>query len=211
MNATPAKSAKGKIDSPSVHDRLAPKKRVVMTIMKVGISVPAMACRTTTRSVTSRRNSSMVMPAARSWASKASPPRPPCTPTSTGVPTAPKVTAVLWIIMPIMTAPAAGKPIATMSGAATAAGVPNPAAPSMKDPNSHAMMMIWTRRSSLMLRKLRRIAETPPDCSRVLSSRIAPKMMTSRSKVRNSPCTEDAATRTGATCHAVSATTTAET
>ena len=62
-----------------------------------------------------------------------------------------------------------------------------------------------------MLRKLRRIAETPPDCSSVFSSRIAPKMMTSRSKVRKSPCTEDAATRTGTTCQAMSATTTAET
>ena len=35
---------------------------------------------------------------------------------------------------------AAGKPMATMRGAATAAGVPNPAAPSMTDPNSQAMI-----------------------------------------------------------------------
>jgi hypothetical protein len=34
-----------------------------------------------------------------------------------------------------------------MSGAATAAGVPNPEAPSMNDPNSHAMMTACTRRS----------------------------------------------------------------
>ena len=38
------------------------------------------------------------------------------------MPAAPNVTAVLWIIMPIITAHAVGKPSATISGAAIAAG-----------------------------------------------------------------------------------------
>ena len=48
-----------------------------------------------------------------------------------GVPTAPKETGVLWIIIPISTAANAGKPMATSKGAAIAAGVPKPEAPSI--------------------------------------------------------------------------------
>ena len=49
---------------------------------------------------------------------------------------APKDTGVLWMIMPATTAAIAGKPSPTISGTATAAGVPNPAEPSMNEPNS---------------------------------------------------------------------------
>ena len=45
------------------------------------------------------------------------------------------------------TAAMAGKPMATSSGAAMAAGVPNPDAPSISDPNNQAMMIACTRRS----------------------------------------------------------------
>ena len=51
------------------------------------------------------------------------------TPTRIGVPTAPKDTGVDCTIIPITTAANAGKPSATISGAATAAGVPKPEAP----------------------------------------------------------------------------------
>ena len=112
---------------------------------------------------------------------------PPCTPTRIGVPTAPNVTGVLWIIMPIITAPAAGKPMATMSGAATAAGVPNPAAPSINEPKSQAMITTWIRRSSLMPWNDLRMAATPPERSSVLRRRMAPKMINRRSNVRNNP------------------------
>ena len=77
-----------------------------------------------------------------------------------GVPTAPKDTGVDWIIIPIITAPRAGNPIATSSGAAMAAGVPKPEAPSIKQPNSQARMRAWTRRSGLILVKPARIVET---------------------------------------------------
>ena len=78
-----------------------------------------------------------------------------------------------------------------------AAGVPNPAAPSMNEPNSQATMTTWTRRSSLTPWKERRIADTPPDRSSVCSRRRAPKMMNRRSKVRKSPWIDAAATRVG--------------
>ena len=55
-----------------------------------------------------------------------------------GVPTAPNETGVDCTIRPITTAGSAGKPRATSSGEATAAVVPNPEAPSMKQPNSQA-------------------------------------------------------------------------
>lgn len=71
----------------------------------------------------------------------------------------------------------AGKPIATSRGAAMAAGVPKPDAPSISDPNSQAMMMACTRRSGEMLVKPLRMDRMPPLSSSVNSSRIAPKMM----------------------------------
>ena len=43
-----------------------------------------------------------------------------------GVPTAPNDTGVDWIIMPSSTAASAGKPMATSSGAAMAAGCQSP-------------------------------------------------------------------------------------
>ncbi len=74
---------------------------------------------------------------------------PPLTPMRSGVPSAPKVTGVDWMMRPHMTAAMAGNPRASRSGATTAAGVPKPDAPSMKEPKSQAMMMAWIRGSGL--------------------------------------------------------------
>ncbi len=102
------------------------------------------------------------------------------TPTRMGVPTAPKDTGVLWMIIPAMTAAMPGKPRPTRSGTATAAGVPKPAAPSMKDPNSQAMMITWMRRSEVMsVRPWRMVRSAPLSC-RVFRRRMAPKMMKRR-------------------------------
>ena len=76
-----------------------------------------------------------------------------------------------------MTAAMAGKPIASSSGAATAAGVPNPDAPSIIDPNIHAMMIAWMRRSGEMSMNPRRIVRIAPDSCTVYNSRIAPNTM----------------------------------
>ncbi len=206
MNASPPKSAKGRIERPSVQDRRSPKNRVIITTIKTGMAVPVIAWKAADRTATRRMYWSIPMPAAASAVSSSGPASPPVTPTRIGVPAAPKVTAVLWIIIPIMTAAAAGNPIATIRGAATAAGVPKPAAPSMKAPKSQAMMTSWTRRSSESDRKLARITETPPDSSSVFRSSSAPKMIQSKSKVRKRPWMLDAQTSVGATRQAVSAT-----
>ena len=93
------------------------------------------------------------------------------------MPAAPNETGVLWMIIPATTAAIAGKPRPTISGTATAAGVPKPDAPSMKDPKSQAMMITWMRRSGEMSVKPLRIVARAPLPARVFRSRMAPRMM----------------------------------
>jgi len=76
-----------------------------------------------------------------------------------------------------------------------AAGVPKPDAPSMKQPNSQAMMIAWMRRSGLMVLNPARMAVMPPECLRVLSSRMAPKMIHSSPRVISRPCSVEARMR----------------
>ena len=59
-----------------------------------------------------------------------------------GVPTAPKGTGVLFKIRAHIAAQSGGKPTLINNGAARAAGVPKPAAPSMNAPNMKPMMII---------------------------------------------------------------------
>ena len=98
-------------------------------------------------------------------------------PTRIGVPTAPKLTGVLWMISVVITAASAGKPSESSSGAATAAGVPKPEAPSMNEPNSQATIITCTRRSRETSVKPRRIVAAAPLSRSVNSSTIAPKMI----------------------------------
>ena len=121
-------------------------------------------------------------------------------PTRMGVPTAPNDTGVDWIIMPSSTAASAGKPMATSKGAAMAAGVPKPEAPSMKAPKHQAMMMAWMRRSGEMLVKPPRMALMAPVCLRVLSIRMAPNTIQSTVTVITNPCRVEAKTRVGLIC-----------
>jgi len=160
-----------------------------------GITVPTSAWMIATLPVICCRKSSQLEPRSTSWAPIAAVSRPLLTPMMIGVPTAPKDTGVLCTSMPSSTAASAGKPIATRSGAAIAAGVPKPEAPSMKQPNSHAMMMAWMRRSGLMVAKPARIAVIPPEYFSVFSSRMAPKMIHSTPIVITRPCRVEASTR----------------
>ena len=104
-----------------------------------------------------------------------------------GVPTAPKLTGVLWMMSVVMTAASAGNPSARSSGPATAAGVPKPAAPSIKDPNNQATMMTCTRRSREMSMNPRRIVATAPLSRKVNNKIIAPKMIHSSVKAITIP------------------------
>ena len=122
-----------------------------------------------------------------------------------GVPTAPKVTGVLWMISVHITAASAGKPSARSRGPATAAGVPNPDAPSMKAPNIQATMISWTRRSRETFMKPRRIAAAAPLSERVCRSRMAPKMIHRSETAMMAPRIEAAATWMAATSQKTSA------
>ena len=170
-----------------------------------GISVPAMAWPSATRSTMRLKKSAQVWPCAASACVIDSRCKPPCTPTSSGVPTAPKDTGVDWMIMPNITADSAGKPTATISGPATAAGVPKPEAPSMKQPNSQAIRITWMRRSGVMRAKPLRMLAMPPECFSVFSSSSAPKMIHSTCTVMMMPSSVAARTRLKLTPQAVSA------
>ena len=122
------------------------------------------------------------------------PDRPVLMPTSIGVPTAPKETGVDWMISVTSTAAMAGKPIATNRGAATAAGVPKPEAPSIIEPNSQAMMIAWMRRSGERSVKPRRMARMAPLSCTVCRTRMAPKMMKSSVSAVTRPLTVAPAT-----------------
>ena len=110
-----------------------------------------------------------------------------------GVPTAPKETGVLLKMSATMAAASGGKPSPTSSGPARAAGVPNPAAPSMKAPNIQPMMIAWTRRSCVMSLKPLLIVVMAPEIVSVFRIRMAPKMMTRTSNALSAPNTVNAA------------------
>ena len=182
-----------------------PKKRVMNMTRNSGISVPQMAWMMATCDTTTWKKSAHVWPCACSACVIASRCSPPCTPTSKGVPTAPNDTGVDWMIMPKVTAASAGKPTATISGPTTAAGVPKPEAPSMKQPNSQAIRMTWMRRSPDSPVKPVRMVPMPPEYFSVLSSSSAPKMIHSTCAVMMSPSIDAAATRLKLTPQASSA------
>ncbi len=202
VSANEANNANGHTANPSQADLFLPKNRVMNTTSNSGISVPTMACSSATLNPTKARKPSHCPKPMSATAvfTDSSPAKPLLTPTRIGVPTAPNDTGVLWIIIPATTAAIAGKPSPTISGTVTAAGVPNPAAPSINAPNSQAMMMTCTRRSAEMLVKPLRMTASAPLCLSVFSSRIAPKMMNSSRSVSESPLIDAAATCTPGTC-----------
>ncbi len=191
--------------SPSFHERFAPKALTMIMTMINGINMPTTPCVSATSEVIRRKYSSHEEPCATSCSVMPALLTPPETPTTIGVPTAPKETGVDCIIIPTTTAASAGKPRTTISGAATAAGVPKPEAPSIKQPNSHATISACTRLSGLMSVNPLRIAVIPPECFKVLSSKMAPKIIHRMEAVRIRPCRAEATTRLTLICHAVRA------
>ena len=172
-----------------------------------GTSVPASMCSNAT--LTATESSSAPKPGRplefTQSSTEGSFDRPVLTPTRIGVPAAPKDTGVLCMIIPAVTAAIAGNPRPTSSGTATAAGVPNPAAPSMNEPNNQAMMITCTRRSGEMLVKPARMVRSPPLSCNVFSSTIAPKIMNIRDAATTIPFSVAAATTRPGTCQTSSA------
>ncbi len=159
----------------------------------------------------------MVMPASTSiavacratsviaWASSGSDhcrPVPSVRPTMIGVPTAPKVTAETSATRARHTAARAGKPSAISSGAATVAGVPNPAAPSMKQTRNHPTKSIWIRLSGLTLSTSSRISARAPEARMTPRKARAPRTMRTTEAAMISPSITDAEICTAGTPHA---------
>ena len=89
----------------------------------------------------------------------------------------------------ITTAATGGKPRLIIRGAANAAGVPKPAAPSIKDTNKNPTITACTRASGLIERKPLLMATIPPDIFSVFITKTAPKMMISTSMELKNPAT----------------------
>ena len=86
-----------------------------------------------------------------------------------------------------MAAAKGGKPTLISRGAARAAGVPKPAAPSMKAPNTQPMMIARIRASLVTPLNMPLMADMAPERFRVFIIRMAPKMMTRVSKALRKP------------------------
>jgi hypothetical protein len=105
----------------------------------------------------------------------------------TGVPAAAKGTGVVLAIRAIRQAVRGGKPIPTISGVTSAAGVPYPADPSIKAPKSQAIIMAWILRSGDILEKPAFITGISPVFSSILSRSIAPNIIKSISSDFRAP------------------------
>ena len=104
-----------------------------------------------------------------------------------GVPAAPNGTGVEFKIRQLMAAAIGGKPRPMRSGAAMAAGVPKPAAPSMKALNAKPMMTSWMRASSVMPLNMPSMRRMAPASFSMFMRRMAPKMMRSVSMEPKKP------------------------
>ena len=98
-----------------------------------------------------------------------------------GVPIAPKLTAVLSHIKVTTAAATGGNPKLTNSGAAKAAGVPNPAAPSINEENIQPIMMACILASLEMDLKPLLIECMPPLSFSIFITIIAPVIVTNTS------------------------------
>lgn len=124
-------------------------------------------------------------------------------PNNIGVPAAPNVTAVLFATSATIIAASAGNPSETSNGAASAAGVPNPAAPSMKLPNIHAIIIACILLSVDMFDNILFIVMIAPLFWIMLSKSNAPNIMNIMSSAITAPFIDDASIVVLLTCHAV--------
>lgn len=108
----------------------------------------------------------------------------------TGVPTAPKDTAVESKIKVIIAAASGGNPRHTSKGPASAAGVPKPAADSINEQKEKPIMQACTRLSGQMFINPRLIAAVAPDAFKVFITKIAPEIIINTSKELSIPKTE---------------------
>lgn len=109
-----------------------------------------------------------------------------------GRPAAPKLTAVEFAINAIVTANIGVNPSETKSGAAIAAGVPNPATPSIILENKKAMIIAWILLSSEIVDRKSWSFFIWPFSLRISIKRIAPKIISIISVAMKNPFMKDA-------------------
>ena len=142
---TAAKRQNGRTGKASMKDLFLPNMRVMMpTTTKMMRSAPTAMPRAEMKESPSFQVSKSVMPIEGSISLTMS------AAAFVGVPAAPKGTGVEFRIKQEIAAAIGGKPRPIKSGAAIAAGVPKPAAPSMKALNAKPTMTSWMRASSVM-------------------------------------------------------------
>jgi hypothetical protein len=99
-----------------------------------------------------------------------------------------------------MTAASAGKPSDKRSGAAKAAGVPKPAAPSIKPPKNQAIIITCILRSGLIFVNPSLITASAPLSRSVKRSARAPNTISNISNVMTRPFSEEAKIKLQGVC-----------
>src|SRR5215467_6943601 len=116
-------------------------------------------------------------------------------PNHMGVPTAPKVVGTEFIIKVRMATLTGSKPNPTSRGAAIAAGVPKPLAPSIMKGKDHPTIINWATGLELTSLSLLPITRSAPERRIVCDSRRAPAIIDIEVKAESVPFTTVALTR----------------
>src|SRR5499427_6692683 len=116
-------------------------------------------------------------------------------PNHIGVPTAPKVTGTEFITRVRIATRTASKPRPTSSGAAIAAGVPNPLEPSIMYEKAHPTIISWATGLGLTSLSHSSMVRSAPERRIVSDNRIAPQIIDIGVKAESVPFTTVAFTR----------------
>ena len=116
-------------------------------------------------------------------------------PNQVGVPTAPKDTGMVFMISAKTATGTAGKPRPIRMGAASAAGVPKPLAPSIMNENAQPTIINWATGLALTPLSQSLTTRIAPECSIVLNRKIAPQMIRMGVSAVSNPLTTVALTK----------------
>jgi hypothetical protein len=123
----------------------------------------------------------------------------PPSPNQVGIPTAPKDTGTVFIMRQRMATGRGAKPSPTSSGAASAAGVPKPLTPSIRNEKAQPRITSCATRFVEIPLSHDRTVAIAPECSMVLNSKIAPQTMSTGVSAVRTPLLTAACTSRGLT------------
>src|SRR6516162_4877562 len=118
-------------------------------------------------------------------------------PNHIGVPTAPKVTGTVFITNVRIATRTASKPRPTSRGAAIAAGVPKPLAPSILNGHAHPTIINWATGLALTSVSHSPMVPSAPERRIAWDSRTAPQIIDIGVKAESAPFTTVVLTRLG--------------